>query len=214
MTKAGRILTAGLLGLALAAPARAQTTVTLEDAGSTAAFGYYVGPYHAVTVTGGVASSPFSIYCVDFAHEVFLGETWTAYVISLGGDLSATREGNDALDQYRKAAWLTEQFAMVAESGWGDIHATIWQIMTPGLAGEPVPSSSYWLDQVNAHYMDQGAAYYDRFTVITPTNELDPTSPQEFLATTTPEPEENVLLGLGLLTLGVALAWRRHVAVG
>ena len=59
-----------------------------------------------------------------------------------------------------------------------------------------------------------GAAYYDRFAVLTPTNKLDPTSAQEFLTTTTPEPEENVLLGLGLLALGVAVAWRRHAAVG
>lgn len=213
-----RFARVSLVAAVLLLPARsiqAQDIFKLHDAGSVAAFGYYVGPYHGLDLSVAPGGPTFAMFCVDFAHEVWIGQTWSAYITPLAWDLNAhTRGGNAKLTQYREAAWLSTQFASAATSQWGNIHATIWQLMTPGLAGEPTPASSYWLTQANAHYLDAGVSFYNRFALVTPTNRSDPSSPQEFLiqTTTTPEPAETALLGTGLGGLGLlALARRRRM---
>jgi hypothetical protein len=210
----GRITGGVLLALALAVPAKGQSTFELTSPGNTTAFGYYVGPYQAVTI-GSSVSSPFSVYCVDFTHDVFVGETWSAYVTTIGGDLSSTRLGAAGIAQYREAAFLAYHFAFTPQSGWGDLAASIWQIMNPGAPGEPAPSTSYWTTYAAAHYLDYGTARYDDVAIITPINKSDAMSAQEFITATrpvtaTPEPEETLLLGLGLMSIGVALWWRRQ----
>ncbi len=208
----GRVLGAGVLALALALPAQAQSTYKLTSAGSTTAFGYYVGPYQAVTLLNGIPSVPFKVYCVDFFHESWVGQVWQGNATTLtSGDLSLTRGGNAALEQYEKAAWLTWQFQLNPTSSWGNIHATIWNVMNPGAPGLPTPSSSYWLNQVNANWQTVDPSFYSKFVVITPTNLQDPTSAQEYLRiVSTPEPQSEVLLGFGLMAVAVLLWWRRH----
>ena len=208
-----RTLAAAALAFTLALPAGAQQVIHLQDAGNVAAFGYYVGPYHGLNLTVAPGGPLFNLFCVDFLHEVWIGQNWMAYITPLAWNLNGrTRGGNAGLTQYRKAAWLTTQFASAPASAWGNIHATIWQIMTPGAPGEPNPSSSYWITQANAHYMDGGAAFYNRFRLVTPTNMGQSTSAQEFLttATPTPEPPELILFGSGLAGMALLLARRRR----
>jgi hypothetical protein len=210
-----RTLAAAALSLALALPASGQQVLHLKDAGNVAAFGYYVGPYHGLNLSTGPGGPVIDLFCVDFLHEVWIGETWTAYLTPLAWNLNGrTRGGNAGLTQYRKAAWLTTQFASAPASAWGDIHASIWQIMTPGAPGEPTPSSGYWMNQANTHYMDGGAAFYNRFVLATPTNMAQPGSAQEFLttATPTPEPSELILFGSGLAGMALLLVRRRRLA--
>jgi len=207
-------LVAALL-LLPASSSRAQNIFNLHDAGNVAAFGYYVGPYHGLNLTVAPGGPTFAMFCVDFAHEVWIGESWSAYITPLAWDLDAhTRGGNAELTQYREAAWLSTQFSLAPTSQWGNIHATIWQLMTPGLAGEPTPSSSYWLNLANTHYLDAGVNFYNQFALVTPTNRSDPSSAQEFLihTTTTPEPAEMALFGTGLGALGLLGVWRRRKA--
>ncbi|MBA2626735.1 MAG: hypothetical protein H0U85_01875 [Gemmatimonadales bacterium] len=188
-----------------ASAASAQTQVTLTSAGSVTAFGYYVGKYQGQLPTQPGAPA-IDLFCVDFLHHVTVGQTWTANFTSLtGGDLSNTRL--NSLVFYQKAAWLTAQYGSAPTSQWGDIQATIWQITNPG-AG-PAPSSSYWLDLVNAQYTSFD---YSRYVIVTDVNRLDANSAQEFI-TTTPEPAELLLMGTGLLTIVLAggFAQRRIV---
>ncbi len=201
------------LVLALARPAYAQHTMKLQDVGNVTAFGYYVGPYHGLDLTAAPGGPTIDLFCVDFLHEVWVGRTWSAYITSLGADLDGrTRGGNTLLTNYRKAAWLTTRFPLNPTSSWGQIHATIWQLITPGAPGEPAPSSSYWLDLTNAHYLDAGVGFYDSFSLVTPTNLSDPAGAQEFLThtTTTPEPGDLMLFASGLTGLGLVALRRRR----
>jgi len=120
--------------------------------------GVYLGPY-----TGQLVSDPtkpmFTMYCVDFAHEISRGEVWTINESNLGGgDLSQTRLGNAGLGTYQQIAYLASLFdswdllASVSYDGtashtfsfyfggsvsdkryiWSGIHAAIWKLASGG----------------------------------------------------------------------------------
>ena len=118
----------------------------------------YVGPY-----TGQLVSDPtmpmFTMYCVDFEHEISRGEVWTINESNLGGgDLSQTRLGNAGLSTYSQAVYLASLFdswdllSAVSYDGtathtftsyfgsyannkrymWSGIHAAIWKLASGG----------------------------------------------------------------------------------
>jgi len=117
------VLLCALPLLAAAAAQAQQVTVQITEPyappnqGSVTAFGYYMSPYSG-TVNGGTQR----LNCVDFFHDVTLGETWQAIQTNIGvamGNLSLlskTRDGSNgllslsaALATYEKVAWLTDQ---------------------------------------------------------------------------------------------------------
>jgi hypothetical protein len=75
--------------------------------------GVYLGPY-----TGSLQPTgpQFSLYCVDYYHDVTVGQTWQVNSTNLGGtpDLSDTRLGaagiGDALNRYLESAYLASLF--------------------------------------------------------------------------------------------------------
>jgi hypothetical protein len=167
---------------------------------------YYVSPYQ-----GTINGSPVALYCIDFAHEVYIGETWTANRTSLAGsDLSQTRFGSgpNAIDLYREAAWLTTQFAS-HPNDWVDLQHTLWQMFVP-VPDAFKPSSDKWLKLAQANYADHTQSYDDFFVVTNVgVNEAGALQVQEFLVHT-PEPAAIVLLATVAL-----LAWlllRRRLA--
>ena len=136
--------------------------VTFTGVNGVADFGYYVSPYY-----GTINGDPVTLYCVDFANEVFGGETWEANLTPLnGGDLSNTRYGgvSNALVLYEEAAWLTKQYAS-SPGALGDIQATIWQLFDPAA---PTPSSGYWLQQAELNYQSIDPAYFEVVTNVGP----------------------------------------------
>lgn len=118
-----------VIGISLfaAAAAGAQQTVTVNltqpyapGGGAVTAFGYYMSPYSG-TVDGGLQR----LNCVDFFHDVMIGDTWTAVQTNLGAAiadnslLQYTRDGASAntyfttataLIAYEEVAWLTTQY--------------------------------------------------------------------------------------------------------
>ncbi|HEX3867658.1 MAG TPA: PEP-CTERM sorting domain-containing protein [Gemmatimonadaceae bacterium] len=125
------VLTTGL-GL-IAAAAGAQTTVNVQltepyappNMGAVTAFGYYMSPY-----SGTVDGVTERLNCVDFFHDVNIGETWQATEINLEDAinntslLQYTRDGlngsfggspgvmgnvSEILGAYEEAAWLSAQ---------------------------------------------------------------------------------------------------------
>src|SRR2546430_1285824 len=91
-----------LAGLALFAATRAhaQNNIQLTEpyapgGGAVTAFGYYMSPY-----SGAVNGVLKRLNCVDFFHDVFVGEQWTANITNLGKAahdltlLASTRDGS------------------------------------------------------------------------------------------------------------------------
>lgn len=201
------------------------TTLRMTGVNGRSSAGVYVGPYQAVL--GSVPGSPaIDIFCVDYLNHSYIGQTETAVMTSLtdGADLSHTRIGSataltlkgteySALDRYRMAALLTDQFALTAATSppsmisqeWGNIHRAIWNITAGPNSGVPSAGSDAWLAWVTAWYNDNGANYdWSRYLVLSDVT-MRPGAPmvggmQEFI-TTTPEPEVILLMGTGLLVL-------------
>jgi hypothetical protein len=205
-----------------AVTAGAQTTpIKLTGAGTTVVGNVYVGPYSAVLGTG-PGSASIDIFCVDYLNESSIGQTWNVFKTSLatGADLSKTRFGGtvNALENYRKAAWLTTLFAVQPTARWGDIHRTIWNLFT-GAAPDPATSPLNFLAMANSFYAANATTYdWGRFTVLSDaamrargTNGIRPGGVQEFITddvTVTPEPMTMMLVGTGLA--GIAATRRRR----
>ena len=95
------------------------------------------------------------MFCVDYLNHIGFNSPYTANVTSLASNsLSNTRFGAAELTDYRKAFYLTTQFAANPTSQWGDIHATIWSLF---VAGGPTPSSNAWLTVATNWYTTTGA---------------------------------------------------------
>jgi hypothetical protein len=212
------LLLAGAMLLA-ASTVSAQTQVKMTGAGNTVKFGVYVGPY-----MGQLGSAPgaatVDLYCVDFLNHSHVGQVWTAHQTNLGfgaPDLSHTRYGGvtDALTRYREAAWLTTQFASTPATQWGDIHATIWHLMSPG-APNYTPSSTWLAAAQNFYLTNTNDRFWDKFQILSDVN-MSPRGlngirsggVQEFIVVT-PEPATILLLGTGLAGI-LLVGYKRFV---
>lgn len=123
-------LALALVALPSAAPAQDDVTfhdgdqIKLHDVNDAVVAswgGVYLGPY-----TGQLMSDPttptFTMYCVDYDHEVSVGQTWTINESKLGGgDLSQTRLGNTGLGTYQKSAYLASLFG-----SWSTLSSMAW----------------------------------------------------------------------------------------
>ena len=223
LSRARAVLAAVALAAAtaLAAPAAAQQ---LRFNGSTTganAFGYLVGPFDATLQRPGVAVG-LSVFCVDFLNAVTPGAVTPIAISSLAGDLDHTRHPA-SVDGYRRAAWLTDQFALTDRSRWGGIQAAIWNIFAPGNpndgrgVNDPL-GEAYWTRRVTQFAATPGYGTYDwsRFYVLTDVRAAGMPSGvgiQEFITSSpnvVPEPETWLMLGSGLAVVAV-VAWRRRV---
>ena len=171
-------------------------------------FGYYVSPYY-----GTINGNPVTLFCVDFANEVYIGESWEANLTELdSGNLSNTRYGGvaNALTLYEEAAWLTMQFATSNTNQYGDIQATIWQLFDPKA---PTPSTGYWAQQALLNYQSVAT---DSFEIVTNVGPVQATGQQqEFLIDPSPVPEPSAVLLLAtVMALAGCFTRRRYSANG
>ena len=194
-----------------ASPAAAQVHLQMDSAGHTVFGGVYVGPYFA-HVVGQPGQPELDVFCVDYNHEISLGQQWEANFSSLDGDLSHTRFDN--LVEYSEAAWLDMKFATTSTTQWGLLHYAIWNITSPGT---PNYSGLSIADRntINGFIADAQHNYKNvnlsDWAVVTDVNTANGQGGvQEYLTQVTPEPGTILLLGTGLLLIGGVLAKRSH----
>jgi len=206
--------------LQLAAPLHAQAVhFKFTDVGAGAnAFGVYIGTYGGTRDFGGLSSQQVGLNCVDFFHEVVVGQEWNANISNLGaGDVSLTRHAG-SLDLYRQAAWLISNYNTTNVQA---TQGTLWNLFqNPGsnwtpdaalLAQAQAPhpgfdfSDFYVVTDVNAGGVNDASSVQE-FIVFDPTLEHTDVTP-------TPEAATFTLLGTGLLGLGGFRVRRRFLPV-
>ena len=222
--------------LCFAAGAFAQVHLALQPTvtSNPSLAGVYVGAY-PVTING----VPAAAVCDDFAHEIYLNESWQANVNTFSS-LSSTTATNfpdvfftgtsttSQLQLYEEAAWLTGQLLNPANAAYaGNLSYAIWQVFDSGsfswLENHTISnnlstpySAAWWLSQAQQSY---GSGNYSNFAILTPINgtarcgsgPCPSAPPQEFLVRT-PESPAAVLLGVDLLALvGFIVVFRRRM---
>ena len=177
--------------------------------------GIYVGPY--VATINGVTTD---VICDDFVDESSVGEQWTANVSTLS-DLSKTKWGSSASQQYQQVAWLSLQLMNPPTSCGnancaGDIQYAIWEVFDPPssgldpfdyLSGQDKTNAQWWLSQAQQNY---AGVDYSNIAIYTPVNGGPP---QEFVTVKTPEPPLVALLMVNLFgILALLFVYRRRRA--
>jgi len=198
----GFIGLAAVAALALMAPSAladgTEVTMTLTGVSGGEQGGVYTSPYFATIGS----TTNVGIVCDDYNHEVYMGETWTAYEYNFSDLGSARFQGaNSGATQqmYDEAAWLITQLA-ANPSDSGDISFAIWAIFSPNVLTTPGytdGNAAWWLNQ--AQNQKFYANEFSSFLIFTPTNS-GADSAQEYLVMT-PEPGSVLLFCSGILAL-------------
>jgi hypothetical protein len=216
-----RLLLIILAVLAVATFALADTaTVTIVNVGPGSVGGpnvggnVYVYPYY-MSVNGSSTLTP--MICDDYAHEVYLGESWTATVSSFT-NLSSAEYFNlpGSTKLYEEAAYLYAQIGTSPTNAVLDNYA-IWYLFNPsnsdlltGLeeAGLTVTEIKNLIANAGIAIASLPASYWNQFAIYTPVgNPGSDTYPQEMIGfvtvTNVSEPGIAALLGFGLIPLWV-----------
>jgi hypothetical protein len=230
-------------GLALVGGvAQAQTVVTAKltapyapgGTAVTSPFGYYMSPYSG-TVDGG---PQYRFNCVDYFHEVTVGETWQATQTNLGSIVNASQAGqtatlNDLLSNtrygaayspsvavsiYQQAALLTTMYTTNPGSNAtrsSAIQTAIWEITSPGFPDAQRIGVGSADENTTGFWIQYAADNYQKQAVgfydqFNILSDLNQTvsGNQEFIYAT-PEPATLVLLATGFLAIG-GVAMRRR----
>jgi hypothetical protein len=228
--KLSRTLLSGVVALAFASPVLAQfnpnvTTSSdifhLTSDGPYAIGGIKYGTYH-----GQLLQSPgmpiIDVWCDDFSNHFAQDKAVNLTRFDAGQVAfdSRTRFGFNNLDNYKKAAYLTQFFATTTvTTDVQALHYAIWHLLTPGApSGPPVAGAAAeaaWLSKLdNGLWAELNTKYW---FVMSPTNMQGKLGvfpklrgSQEMIVMVAPEPSAVLLVSTGLLGIvGLARVRRR-----
>jgi hypothetical protein len=175
--------------------ARADTVSMLfTGVNGQSSYGYYIDP--DIATVNGVPGIP--IYCVDFNHPVYFGNTWTANDTPLTASSFDNTYLKD-LPTYEKMAWLISQMPSADPRNRAAIQWVIWDLSL----GNQSHSSYYtqyssWFSQAQANYTTVDPTRWQILSDVTGVK-------QEFMVdppgSSVPEPGSLFLLGSGLVGL-------------
>jgi hypothetical protein len=180
------------------------------------------GPYSPFgTYSARLLQSPglpvVDIWCVDFSNNFANNRTYNFTRFDAGqSDFdSRTRFGYNSLDNYKKAAYLTQFFnGLTQATDVQDLHFAIWHVLNPSAPTNTRPGEAFWLAK-----LDDGSyaniTTSDWFVVsdvtMVPGSPFQTGGSQEFLVTAAPEPSAILLVSTGLLGIvGLARVRRRN----
>jgi len=192
-----RALAIAAMVLAPLSTARAQDQLTLVGVNGSNMYGVYNGAYYG-SLNGG---DRFTMFCIDYTHDVSIGQTWDVTQVALvGGNFTATNAylgGSFTQTDFEKAAWLTTQFSAASSPvDIAAIHGAIWDLFLPANQQLTWPGISTWLgNATTAAQNGFGGMDFSSYVLLTPTG----TNGGQVQLTTTPEPLSMVLVASGLV---------------
>jgi hypothetical protein len=179
------------------------------------------GPYSPFgTYTGRLMQTPgqpvIDMWCIDFNHGFVnnLIVDVTRLDASQADMDARTRFGYLSLDNYKKAAYLTQFFAgLTVASSVQDLHFAIWHVLNPNQPNTVRPGEAFWLAKLNnGQYANINTQYWFVLSdpAMTPGRPFQNNGGQEFLTNVVPEPSAILLVSTGLLGIvGLARIRRR-----
>jgi PEP-CTERM motif-containing protein len=173
--------------------------VTLTGVSGGSQYGVDTSPCYGTVGT----QTNVPIFCDDYWHEVYMGETWRATVNTFATLNQARFQGANAaatLLMYDEAAFLVNQLASNPQSS-ADISFAIWSIFSSNVPD--TANSAWWVNYARNQTFTPGE--FANFEVLTPID-CSVASAQEYLVST-PEPATLMMLTSGLFALGT---WRRR----
>lgn len=175
------------MGLSLSA-----ATVTYNGSNGFVSNGYYVGPV-SLTVDG----KNMEGFCYDFFRGVSVGNTWEATVYHIP-DMVFGDGFFDNPDLYQQAAWLATRYVSNPNSEWSKIQFAMWNLMAPG--APDVPGQNGFLNAASVQGPNFDATGWYALEDVNGQR-------QSFLVRevpiVTPEPENYILIGMGLICIAV-----------
>lgn len=173
------------------------TTLTLKSADfSKASYGGYVLSPYTLTLTNSSGTTDLSLWCIDFNHQINLGDSWGVTITDVSGD-----------QYFQQLVWII---------GAASQELAQWTIWYGGAAGGAADRilASYPNFQDSVHHL-WAASAGKQVTNITITDYKPTGYPgQEFISfgprVKTPEPASILLLGIGILTVSLAYSRKRR----
>ena len=182
------------------------STVTLKLTGvqGTSYAGDYVYPYD-VSVNGTSPSLP--MMCVSYDNDIYFGESWTATIAAVSGQLQEEavwlfNDDNAAIAAGNTAKQIADQWAA-------------WELFSTNAQKATAPAgAATQLALAEAAYGSEPASFYAAFEIYVPVVGSQPSGdpvPQNLVANAhAPEPGTLVLLGTGILGLAGFLYLKRR----
>lgn len=176
--------------------------------------GVYIGPYQ-LNVNGSVVDA----LCIDPIHESNPGDSWTANVSTVGGNISHTYNAGNTANVLGSSlssnyGYMVDAvlFNLIEQPGSDrtNLQEAAWTLFDPSLFGSGTAAiqdaayQDFLKSGINLNTFD-----FSDYQILTDVNG----SKQEFLAASAPEPQSWLLLLSGALMLGIGVIRRKAANV-